>query len=70
MVVAEELKQRIIAVSGEIKRYNERHNQFVQNRLFHSNQKKLYEKIDGVVRCNEGIPEAEECRVFWRGIWE
>ena len=66
MVVAEELKQRIIAVqrSAKIKRYNERHNQFVQNRLFQSNQKRLYEKIDGLVRCNEGVPEAEECREF------
>ena len=70
MVVKEELKQRIIAVSAKIKRYNERHNQFVQNRLFQSNQKRLYEKIDGVVRYNEGLPEAEECREFWRGIWE
>ena len=70
MVVAEELKQRIIAVSAKIKRYNERHNQFVQNRLFQSNQKRLYEKIDGVVRYNEFLPEAEECRQFWRGIWE
>ena len=41
MVVAEELKQRIIAVSAKIKRYNKRHNQFVQNRLFQSNQKSL-----------------------------
>lgn len=67
--VAEELKQRIKANTAKINKYEERNNQFVQNRLFKTNQKRLYEKIEGIERNHEIVPDAEESKAFWSNIW-
>ena len=69
-VVLEELKQRVIAKSEKIKRYESRINQYQQNRMFSNNQKMLFEKIEGIERNNDIIPEADEAKHFWREIWE
>ena len=69
-VVIEELKQRIIAISAKIKRYEGRINQYQQNRMFTNNQKMLFEKLEGKERSNDIIPEREEAKIFWKGIWE
>ena len=45
--VMEELKQRIKAQTTKIKKYEERNNQYIQNRLFQTNQRLLFEKIEG-----------------------
>ena len=39
--VIEELKQRMLAKSGKIRRYEQRIEQFRQNRIFHFGQKKI-----------------------------
>ena len=67
--VVEELKQRMIAKSAKIKRYDQRINQFRQNRMFSVDQKKIYKELNGSeARANE-VPDAEESRRFWGDIW-
>ena len=41
-----------------------------QNRLFECNQKRLFEELEGIERTSDVIPDTEECRNFWGGIWE
>ena len=42
----------------------------MQNRLFQSNQKKLFEMIDGYDRENEVRPDADESKKFWSELWD
>ena len=44
--VHEELRQRVISIAAKLQRYDSRSLQFRQNRLFQSNQKRLFEEID------------------------
>ena len=67
-VVLEEVKQRLIAVGAKLERYDNRTKQFRQNRLFESNQKKLFDEIEGKER-QTVVPDAEESRIFWNNIW-
>ena len=69
-VVLEELKQRVRAKTARIKRYEEQNNAFMQNRLFQSNQKKLFEIIDGYDREYEARPDADESKKFWSELWD
>ena len=46
-VVIEELKQRLLAKSHKLKRYEERSQQFRINRLFNQDQKKVYYELNG-----------------------
>ena len=67
--VIEELKQRMIAKSEKIKRYDHRINQFRLNRMFNIDQKKVYKELNGgEVRTND-VPNAEESKKFWGDIW-
>ena len=68
-VVVKEIKQRIKAKTTRLQKYDERNNHFVQNRLFQSNQKLLFEKIEVKSRQNDVKPSAEESRKFWSNIW-
>ena len=45
--VIEELKQRLLAKSAEIRRYGQRIEQFRQNRIFDFDQKKIYAEFNG-----------------------
>ena len=38
--------------------------------MFTNNQKMLFEKLEGKERSNDIIPEREEAKIFWKGIWE
>ena len=68
--VIEELKQRIIAKSAKITRYEQRMEQFRINRLFSRDQKKVYSEFNGISRNISGdTPDAEESKRFWSGIW-
>ena len=67
--VIEELKQRVLAKTAKIQRYNERINQYRQNRLFTNDQKKLFAELNGQGQQGAAIPDAEESREFWSGIW-
>lgn len=68
-VVLEELKQRLKAKSMKIKRYNQRIEQYKINRLFHQDQKRVYQQLSGRVNSNEK-PDANESKRFWSNIWD
>ena len=67
--VVEELKQRLTAQAAKLKRYEDRQNQYRQNRMFKTNQKRLFEEMEGIGRNNDFIPDAEESRELWNRIW-
>ena len=70
IVVIEELKQRVIAKAANLARYEQRIHQYKINRLFKVDQKKVYNEFNGqTASSSRDIPDAEECRTFWNGIW-
>ena len=67
--VIEELKQRTLAKSAKVRRYQQRIEQFRQNRIFDFDQKKMYAEFNGdEVRLSD-LPNAEESKRFWGDIW-
>ena len=57
----EELKQRMLARSAKVKRYEQRIEQFKQNRVFDLDQKQIYAELNrNGIRPND-VPNAEEC---------
>ena len=67
--VIEELKQRMLAKSAKVRRYEQRIEQFRQNKIFDFDQKKIYAEFNGGgVRSND-VPDAEESKRFWGDIW-
>lgn len=67
--VIEELKQRVKAINAKIRKYEARNDRFQQNRLFESNEKLLFEKLEGKERRNDIQPDVEESTTFWNRIW-
>ena len=68
--MTEELKQRILAKAAKISRYKQRIQQYRINRLFRVDQKKVYNEFNGQTGSSNGdIPNAEESKTFWSGIW-
>ena len=65
--VIEKLKQRVLAKAAKISRYEQRIQQYRISRLFKVDQKKVYSEFSGQTGSN--IPNAEESRTFWSGIW-
>lgn len=64
--VIEELKQKMLAKSAKIRRYEQRIEQFRQNKIFDFDKKKIYAEFNGGgVRSND-VPNAEESKRFWR----
>ena len=53
-----------------MKRYEQKTKQYRQNRLFSVNQKRFYPEINGESRQEKIIPDAEESKRFWEGIWD
>ena len=43
--------------------------QYQQNRLFENNQKRFYEEIQNGEKNESEIPDDEESKNFWNGIW-
>ena len=69
-VVIEELKQRIVAIAANARRYQERVDIFRQNRMFQNNQRQLYRELNQEgERCDDDQPDAEESKKFWGDIW-
>ena len=68
VVVHEEVQQRLVAIGAKLERYDNRTEQYRQNRLFKSNQKKLFDELDGV-ETETVVPDAEESTRFWSNIW-
>ena len=69
-VVLEELKQRILAKTGKIKRYQSRIEQYRQNRMFQSNQKRLFEMLENQERDSSVLSDTVECMRFWSSFWD
>ncbi|CAG4962664.1 unnamed protein product [Parnassius apollo] len=66
----DDLKQRIAAWGKRIRRYTERSTRFNQNRLFQSDQKRLYKSLERSVLCGAGPgPDQADTVAFWRGLW-
>ncbi|XP_063595811.1 uncharacterized protein LOC134772703 [Penaeus indicus] len=65
----EELKQRLLAKAAKIKRYGDRITQYRQNRMFVTEQKKVYKELNGGASGESVIPDAEESKKFWSEIW-
>ena len=66
--VIKELKQRMLAKSAKVKRYEQRIEQFRQCN-FDLDQKKIYAELNGNgIRSND-VPNAEECTKFRGDIW-
>ena len=59
----EEVRQRLVAVGAKLERYDNRTKQYRQNRLFESNQKRLFNELEGAQR-ESVIPDAEDSRRF------
>ena len=67
--VIEELKQRMFAKNVKIRRYQQRIEEFRQNRIFNFDQKKMYAELnrDGVRLID--VPNVEESKRFWVDLW-
>ncbi|CAG5035613.1 unnamed protein product [Parnassius apollo] len=66
----DDLKQRIAAWGKRIRRYTERSTRFNQNRLFQSDQKRLYESLERPMVSGKGpAPNQADTVAFWRGLW-
>ena len=61
----EGFKQRILAKTAKLSRYEQRTQQYRINRLFSVDQKKVYNEFNGKTgSCNGDIPNVEESRTF------
>ena len=56
------------AKTTNIKRYDQRIEQYTINRLFQQDQKSVYQLLNGKVESSEE-PDTEESRRFWSNIW-
>ncbi|CAG5059199.1 unnamed protein product [Parnassius apollo] len=66
----DDLKQRIAAWGKRIRRYTERSTRFNQNRLFQSDQKRLYKSLERPMVSGTGpAPNQADTVAFWRGLW-
>ena len=71
-VVIEELEQRVAAKAENLRRYEQRVQQYRQNRMFEYDQKKLYKELYGDSSRTDTncMPDAEESCEFWSNIWD
>ncbi|CAG5019455.1 unnamed protein product [Parnassius apollo] len=66
----DDLKQKIAACGKSIRRFSERSRRFNQNRLFQSDQKRLYKSLERPEVCGVGPgPDQADTVAFWRGLW-
>ncbi|CAG5017181.1 unnamed protein product [Parnassius apollo] len=66
----DDLKQRIAAWGKRIRRYTERSTRFNQNRLFQSDQKRLYKSLERPIVSGTGpAPNQADMVAFWRSLW-
>ena len=59
----------MLVKSAKVKRYEQRIEQFRQNRIFDLDQKKIYTELNGNGIRSNGVPNAEECTKLWGNIW-
>ncbi|CAG5055711.1 unnamed protein product [Parnassius apollo] len=66
----DDLKQKIAAWGKRNRRFSERSRRFNQNRLFQSDQKRLYKSLERPEVCGAGPgPDQADTVAFWRGLW-
>ncbi|CAG5059969.1 unnamed protein product [Parnassius apollo] len=66
----DDLKQKIAAWGKRIRRFTERSRRFNQNRLFQSDQRRLYKSLERPEVCGAGPgPDQSNTVAFWRGLW-
>ena len=63
-----ELKQRITAKATKVKQYDNRINQFQDNRNFETNQGRFFKNFEGKEERTKP-PNAEDATAFWKGMW-
>ena len=69
-VVKEELKQRIIAKSGKITRYNQQIKQYQQNRQFKNKETGFYKRLNNEeIQSESGVPERNQAKQYWTDLW-
>ena len=67
--VIDELKQRMLTESAKVRIYEQRIEQFRQNRIFDFDQKKMNTEFNGGgVRPND-VANGDESKRFWGDIW-
>ena len=66
--IIEDVKQRMKAKAQKIQRYTNRNKGYQQNKLFQTNQKRLFSQLRGENNQQEP-PEAETSKRLWEGIW-
>ena len=64
----ETIKQRILAKANKVKRYNKRCQQYQQNRLFQSDQKRFFQSLESN-QVENIAPNPEDATKFWSNIW-
>ncbi|CAG4983498.1 unnamed protein product [Parnassius apollo] len=66
----DDLKQKIAAWGKRIRRFTERSRRFNRNRIFQSDQKRLYKSLERPKVCGAGQgPDQADIIAFWRGLW-
>ena len=68
--VIEELQQRIVALAARMERCTNRGKQYRQNKLFETNQRRLYQELNRENMSETVAPDAEQSKEFWSGIWD
>ena len=64
-IVIEELKQRLLAKSAKVRRYQQRIEQFRQNRIFYFDLKKMSAEFNEDEVRPSDVPNVEESKRFW-----
>ena len=68
--VSEELKQRVIATTKKVERFEARIKQYRQNRIFRINQRRFYQDLEEGLTKSNIMPDREETTKFWKNIWK
>src|SRR6266550_4391650 len=68
VLLEEQLKQKINAIAGRIRRYKDNEERKKQNLLFSENEKLFYRKYTNQQAKAEKIPKKEEIEKFWKNI--
>ena len=69
-VILEELKQRLQAKAAKLKRYEQRIEQYRLNGLFQQDQKRVYQELNGEMKTEGTVPDADESKQFGQEFGE
>ena len=65
-----EIKQTILAKATKVKRYIQRNQQYNQNKMFASNQKRFCDNISNKNDARQVDPGPEKAKEFWKSLWD